>query len=144
VVRIHLPLLKESLTEKWGFFILKMYTVYVLYSQAHGKHYTGFTSDFEARFASHNLFGKKDWTTRYRPWKVILTESYEIKAEAVKREKWLKSGVGRDFIKTLQIGLISAAADGGSNPSPATLESLTEKWGFFILKMYTVYVLYSD
>jgi putative endonuclease len=78
-----------------------MFTVYILYSQTHNKHYTGFTSDFEARLNSHNLFGKKDWATRYRPWNVIHTETSENKAEAMRREKWFKSGVGREFIKLL-------------------------------------------
>jgi putative endonuclease len=79
-----------------------MYTVYVLYSEAFQKHYTGFSSDFESRLKSHNLFGKKDWAARYRPWKVILIEEYPDKADAMKREKWLKTGVGRDFISKLQ------------------------------------------
>lgn len=78
-----------------------MFTVYVLYSQSHNKHYTGFSSDFKARLDSHNLFGKKDWSTRYRPWKVIHTETFEQKSDAMKREKWLKSGVGREYIKLL-------------------------------------------
>jgi putative endonuclease len=78
-----------------------MFTVYVLYSQIHDKHYTGFSSDFEARLASHNLFGKKDWSVRYRPWKVIHVETFENKTDAMKREKWLKSGVGRAFIKKI-------------------------------------------
>ncbi|HUI31054.1 MAG TPA: GIY-YIG nuclease family protein [Candidatus Acidoferrales bacterium] len=78
-----------------------MYTVYVLYSEKFHRHYTGFTSDFEGRMASHNVLGKKGWSKKYRPWKVIFTEEYETKAEAMRREKWLKSGAGRDFIKTL-------------------------------------------
>ncbi len=78
-----------------------MYTVYVLYSEKFGKHYTGFTSDFGQRMVSHDILGKKDWTKRYRPWKIILAEEYEMKSDAMKREKWLKSGVGREFIKSL-------------------------------------------
>jgi putative endonuclease len=90
-------------TKAWqlpGFFVF-MFTVYVLYSEAHHKHYTGFSSDFEARLLSHNHLGKKDWTTRYRPWKVLYTEVVESKSAAIQREKWLKSGVGREFIKKL-------------------------------------------
>jgi putative endonuclease len=79
-----------------------MFTVYVLYSEKYKKHYTGFTSDFEKRFISHNELGKKDWTTKYRPWKVIFKEQIELKADAMKKEKWLKSGAGRKFIKELK------------------------------------------
>ena len=78
-----------------------MFTVYVLYSSKFNKHYTGFSSDFEKRIKSHNELGKKDWTTRYRPWEIILREEYKTKPEAMAREKWLKSGVGRFFINSL-------------------------------------------
>ncbi len=78
-----------------------MYTVYVLYSEKFDKHYTGFTSDFEGRMLSHNMLGTKDWSRRYRPWKVILAEEYTTKRDAMKRERWLKSGAGREFIRAL-------------------------------------------
>ena len=78
-----------------------MYTVYVLYSEKFDRHYTGFSSNFEQRMLSHNVLGRKGWSKRYRPWKAILTEEFGTKAEAMKREKWLKSGAGREFIKKL-------------------------------------------
>lgn len=78
-----------------------MYYVYVLYSEKHNKHYTGYTADPTDRFLSHSEKATRGFTLRYRPWKTILTEEYATKSEAMKREKWLKSGVGRDFIKTL-------------------------------------------
>ena len=77
-----------------------MFFVYILYSEHHGKHYTGFTSDLEQRLISHNKFGK-DWTSRYRPWKLIYKKEFENKSLAMEYEKWLKTGAGRDFIKTL-------------------------------------------
>jgi putative endonuclease len=46
------------------------YTVYILYSEKFGKHYTGFTSNLDTRLRSHNEFGN-DWSKRYRPWKTI-------------------------------------------------------------------------
>lgn len=42
------------------------YTVYILFSEEHNKHYTGFTSNLEVRLKSHNEFGK-GWTAQYRP-----------------------------------------------------------------------------
>ncbi|MFT3746793.1 MAG: GIY-YIG nuclease family protein [Agriterribacter sp.] len=77
-----------------------IYTVYILYSQHHGKHYTGFTSNLSERLRSHNEYGK-DWTARYRPWKLIFSKEFLDKSEAMAYEKWLKSGAGRDFIKGL-------------------------------------------
>ena len=76
------------------------FIVCILFSESYSKHYTGFTSDLENRLRSHNEFGK-DWTARYRPWKLIFTQSFETKKEAMEYEKWLKTGVGRDFIKTI-------------------------------------------
>ena len=78
---------------------MNKYTVYVLYSKAFQKTYTGFSSDFEARLKSHNEVGKKDWTVRYRPWEVLFIEVYDTKAEAMKHEKFYKSGQGRELIK---------------------------------------------
>ena len=49
---------------------------------------------------SHNELGK-DWTAKYRPWRLIFSKVFESKEEALKYEKWLKTGTGRDYIKTL-------------------------------------------
>ena len=77
------------------------YIVYILYSDAFKKHYTGFTSELEQRILSHNFLGK-DWTKAYRPWKLLFTQSFNDKLEAMKFEKWLKTGAGRDFINKIQ------------------------------------------
>jgi putative endonuclease len=77
-----------------------MFSVYVLYSQTNEKHYTGFSSDLEKRLLSHNELGK-GWTSRYRPWVLIFSRVFETKSEAMKFERWLKSGAGRKFIKQL-------------------------------------------
>jgi putative endonuclease len=69
------------------------YVVYILYSNKSNRNYTGFTSDLIARFKSHNELGK-DSTRLYRPWIVIHVEFYENKEEAMKREKYYKSGRG--------------------------------------------------
>ena len=76
------------------------FTVYILYSESAGKHYTGFSSDIDSRILSHNYLGK-DWTAKYRPWKIIYIKEFQSKQEAMAYEKWLKSGIGRDFLKTL-------------------------------------------
>ena len=76
-----------------------MYHVYILYSQSHQKTYVGFTSDLEERLKSHNYYSKKGWTIRYRLWIVIYTEMYNDKKSAMAREKYFKTGAGRDFIQ---------------------------------------------
>jgi putative endonuclease len=77
-----------------------MYKAYALYSPGSKKHYYGFTSNFEARLLSHNELGK-DWTSKYRPWVVIHIKEFTTKQEAMQYEKWMKSGAGREFIKSL-------------------------------------------
>lgn len=76
-----------------------MYTVYVLYSRAFDTFYVGYTSDLPSRLLSHNELGTSNWTKRYRPWELIYTEEYSTKRAAMQREKELKSGVGREFIR---------------------------------------------
>ena len=49
------------------------------------------------RFKSHNFLSKKGFTTKYRPWTVIHIEFFENKNEAIAREKFLKTGSGREF-----------------------------------------------
>ncbi|MBX2964679.1 MAG: GIY-YIG nuclease family protein [Cyclobacteriaceae bacterium] len=77
------------------------YHVYVLFSEAFDKIYVGFTSDLEARLASHNYLAKKGWTIKFRPWVLIYSEKFEDKSRALKRERELKSARGRVFIREL-------------------------------------------
>ena len=80
-----------------------MFKVYVLYSDSHDKIYIGYTSNIEQRLLSHNELGKKGWTLKYRPWRVGWVESFETKHEAMKREKQLKGGQGRNWIWSILI-----------------------------------------
>ncbi len=59
---------------------------------------------------SHNELATKGFTIKFRPWIIAFTEEYSTKAEAMKREKALKGGQGRKFIreKIKELGLISA------------------------------------
>nr|WP_238698728.1 GIY-YIG nuclease family protein [Flavobacterium circumlabens] len=73
----------------------------MLYSETFNKNYTGFTSNLMERFKSHNHLGTKGYTVKFRPWMVIHVEFFSSKSEAMKREKYLKTGIGREFIKNL-------------------------------------------
>jgi putative endonuclease len=44
---------------------------------------------------------KKGYTIKFRPWQVIYVEFFTTKSEALKREKLLKTGKGREFIKEM-------------------------------------------
>jgi len=77
------------------------FIVYVLFSEKYNKTYVGFTSDLISRFKSHNELSTKGYTIKYRPWEVLHLEIFNTKKEAMLREKFLKTGVGREFIKGL-------------------------------------------
>ena len=80
---------------------MEEFVVYILYSERFNKNYTGFTSNLIERFKSHNNLGTKGYTLKFRPWKVIHVEFFTSKSDAMKREKYLKTGAGREFIKNL-------------------------------------------
>jgi putative endonuclease len=84
-----------------------MFTVYILYSFAHKKTYTGCTSDLIQRFHSHNIYSNTDWTRNFRPWVVVFVELFDTKSEALIREKELKSGKGRDWVQVNLSGWLS-------------------------------------
>ena len=73
---------------------------YVLHSPKFDKIYVGYTSDLIDRYYSHNLLATKGFTVSFRPWRVVYVEFFELKTDAMKREKALKSSRGRDFIRT--------------------------------------------
>ena len=81
------------------------FVVYILYSEKFNKNYTGFTANLIERFKSHNVLGTKGHTLKFRPWTVIHVEFFSFKAQATKREKYLKSGIGREFIQNLILTL---------------------------------------
>jgi putative endonuclease len=75
-----------------------MYSVYILKSQKNGKRYVGYTEKFpEQRCHEHNI-GTNKWTKNNGPFILIHSEKYEEKSEAIKREHFLKSGVGRKWL----------------------------------------------
>ncbi len=57
------------------------------------------TSDLITRFYFHNFKSTKGFTLRYRPWKVVYVEFFRSKNEALAREKELKTGKGRDWVR---------------------------------------------
>jgi putative endonuclease len=74
------------------------YYVYILKSEKDNKLYTGSTAWLEFRVKQHND-GLVKSTRHRRPLKLIYYEAFEGKQLAQKREKFLKSGQGRNFLK---------------------------------------------
>ncbi|MBI5403672.1 MAG: GIY-YIG nuclease family protein [Ignavibacteriae bacterium] len=74
-----------------------MYHVYVLKSLKDGKLYIGQTGNLEKRLLKHNSGMCKSTKSRL-PLELIYKEEYNTRSEAIKREKELKFGKGRDFL----------------------------------------------
>ena len=94
-----------------------MYFVYMLYSVSSRKTYIGYTNDINRRVQEHNITESSGFTLRYRPWTLIQTEQYVTKSEAMVREKFLKTGRGREEVQLYvesflgTTGAVSAAAE---------------------------------
>ncbi len=77
-----------------------MYTVYVIYNSEARRTYTGQTVDLDKRLREHNEHTLGGFTSQYRgAWVLIYKESVATRSEALMREKQLKSGNGRAYIK---------------------------------------------
>jgi putative endonuclease len=75
-----------------------MIYVYVLMSQCDGMFYTGSTRDLKRRLVEHSE-GKVISTADRRPLKLVYYEACANEKDAMAREKYLKTGMGKRFIK---------------------------------------------
>jgi len=76
------------------------YIVYILESESRGSYYVGSTADLAARLQRHNQ-GRSKYTKMGIPWKVVYTEGFATRSEAVRREQKIKRRKSRDFIEAL-------------------------------------------
>jgi len=77
-----------------------MYFTYAIKSMARNYIYVGLTNNPERRIAEHN--NMKEQTTRsYAPFNILLIEKFGTRIEARRREKYLKSGIGKEYLKSL-------------------------------------------
>ena len=76
-----------------------MHYVYVLRSSSDGGLYIGYSANLRRRFTQHTA--GEAFATSYRgPWKLIYYEAYIEQPDALGRERYLKSGAGRKFLKS--------------------------------------------
>lgn len=66
-----------------------MYVIYILLLSS-GKYYIGQTNDIHKRLVRHQT-GRVLSTKAYRPVKLLYTEKFTTRSEAMSREKYLKS-----------------------------------------------------
>ena len=73
--------------------------VYILKSVEHpDAYYVGVTSDLQARLHAHNA-GWSPHTSTQRPWRVLVCIEFDEPEPALKFERYLKTGSGREFAR---------------------------------------------
>ena len=90
-----------------------MVTVYVLQSIKDAATYVDIALDAEKRLKEHNS-GKNRYTKGHLPWQIIYTEQQPDWASARKREKYLKSTAGKNWLRKF---LAQKDGDKGSLPA---------------------------
>ena len=76
-----------------------MIQVYAIISETSNEIYVGMARSATKRLGDHNG-GKNRYTKGLRPWKLFFLESFPDWSTARKREIYLKSGVGKEFLKS--------------------------------------------
>ncbi|HUW21797.1 MAG TPA: GIY-YIG nuclease family protein [Candidatus Bathyarchaeia archaeon] len=77
---------------------MRFYYTYVLKSSLDDKYYIGWTHNLRKRYKKHNL-GKIRVTKNRLPFNLVYFEACLSKEKAILREKQLKSGFGRSYLK---------------------------------------------
>lgn len=75
-----------------------MYYVYILRDSKSGRFYTGYTSDLRKRLAEHQG-GKSIYTSKRNSYELIYYEACMNGSDAIARDKYLKTGMGKRFLK---------------------------------------------
>ncbi len=79
---------------------VKMFFVYAIESLNRNYIYVGITNDLQRRVSEHND-GYNKTTRPYAPFKLIYYEEFVTRSDARNREKYLKSGIGKEFLRKI-------------------------------------------
>lgn len=71
---------------------------YILRSRKSGRLYTGYTENLQKRFKEH-VSGRSTYTKYRGSYELVYYETCLNQGDAIAREKYLKSGRGKKFIK---------------------------------------------
>ncbi len=76
-----------------------MFYVYLLECQEDNSWYIGYTKDLKTRLKDHQNKRGCRTTSMKKDWRLVYYEAYVNKADALGREKFLKGGSGRTYLK---------------------------------------------
>ncbi len=74
-----------------------LFIVYIIYSHIKDKYYIGFSSNLAERIIRHNQ-KSKGFTGNVNDWKIVFTQEFATKTEALAREKQIKSWKSKEKI----------------------------------------------
>ena len=83
---------------------MKEFTTYILFSESLDAYYIGFTGDMMSTRLAKHLSRHKGFTAKARDWKIVYSEVYNSKSEAMQREKQLKGWKSKKRIRELITG----------------------------------------
>ena len=75
-----------------------MFNVYILQSLKNGKRYVGLTGEEVRERLRQHRSGSTQWTKQNGPFELMRVEQFPDKQSARRRERFLKSGHGREFL----------------------------------------------
>ena len=77
------------------------YSTYILYSLSIDSYYIGHTQNLHDRLENYHNAGRSLFTKRGIPWKLVYSESFINRAQAMNREREIKSRKSRRYIEQL-------------------------------------------
>jgi putative endonuclease len=83
-----------------------MFFVYCIASVSRNYLYVGLTNNLERRLSQHQS-GKNTTTKPYVPFQLIFQEEFGTRWEAREKEQYLKSGVGKEFLREVRNQFLS-------------------------------------
>ena len=82
-----------------------MYFTYILKSIKNNSYYVGYTGNLNERLRIHN--SRQDFATKaYVPWQLFYSEEFSNEADAINRERQLKSWKSRKALERLKFNKI--------------------------------------
>ena len=76
------------------------YYVYIIKSVKYEYTYVGHTENLKKRVEEHNK-GKTRSNKSYKPFELVYFERFGSRREAIERERYFKSGSGREYLKEI-------------------------------------------
>jgi putative endonuclease len=95
--------------------VAEAFFLYVLRSMRTGRRYVGSCHDLEDRLRRH-LAGESKSTKHGGPWALVHSEQFASRSEAVRRERYFKTGRGREELDRILASLRGVAQVATATP----------------------------